>query len=158
MWLRALNKEQCLVTYRMIKITLICCFDDFDNLLIPKKHWQHFLAWKTNSVHCKLSGLCPEINKHITTLSSSTVLRPIQLDAGLSTGAECSACPHVWRWSLWRVELILVGTLRRSGTEKPSPHCLLKLAQKLLQINTFLPNSTVVYWSFDFFQRTYGLQ
>lgn len=129
-----------------------------------KKHWQLFLAWtkrkrirRNHAVLGESSGLCPKINKHITTQSSSAVLKPIQLQAGLSIGAECSSYPHVWRWNLWRVQPILVGTLRRTGTEKLCPLCLLKEALKLWQINTFVPYSTAVYWSFDFFQRHMAL-
>lgn len=77
-----------MVTRSIQNWTTVWCFDDADNSFIPQ---QHFLAWK-NVVYGKFPGLSPKINKHII-YSSSTVLRPIQLQAALSTGAECSSYP-----------------------------------------------------------------
>lgn len=90
-WLRALNEEQCPVTWSLKKIITICYFDDADNLLIPQKHWQHFLAWKKTAVQDKLSGLWPKRNKQIT--AYPLCRRPIQLQVGLSIGAKGSSHP-----------------------------------------------------------------
>lgn len=55
-------------------------------------------SYLKNAVHGKVSGLClKKKDKHITVFSSSTVLRQIQLQAGLSTGAEGGSYPCVCR-------------------------------------------------------------